>query len=290
MQTSAVPAQPKIAAVPLTTMNASAPRRRKVPRPAIKALGPLARHFWRRRQPQQLFDEKGLIPPVTFDRVSGKFPPMKAWIYIYAIVFAAGMLTALADETKTNTHTGETMSIPANTNEVAVPPPMTATSAPAPVVAHKVKPPVVVPLMQTSAVPAQPNITAAPLTTTNAITPPPMTATSAPAPAVASEARPSNEVSLMQTGAVPAQSNIIAGPPSESSGIGRSGVLAISVAFLAVAGGLTVFLLRRQRTADHASLITRAMNEDKDTGKHEDKQEDKREDKREDKKFPPPMT
>jgi len=240
----------------------------------------LARHFWRRRrQPQQLFDEKGLIPPVTFDRVSGKFPPMKAWIYIYAIVFAAGMLTALADETKTNTQTGETMSIPANTNEVAVPPPMTATSAPAPVVAHKVKPPVVVPLMQTSAVPAQPNITAAPLTTTNVITPPLMI-TSTSAPAV------TGEVSLMQTNAVPAESNITAAPPPESSGIGRKGVLAISVAFLAVVGGLTVFVLRRQRTADHASLITRAMSEDKDTGKHEDKHEDKQEDK----KFPPPMT
>ena len=97
----------------------------------------MARHFWRRRrQPQQLFDEKGLIPPVTFDRVSGKFPPMKAWIYIYAIVFASGMVTVLADET--NTQTGATMSIPANTNEVAVPPPMTATSAPAPAVVRKV--------------------------------------------------------------------------------------------------------------------------------------------------------
>jgi len=212
---------------------------------------------------------------------------MKAWIYIYAIVFAAGMVTVLADET--NTQTGETMSIPANTNEVAVPPPMTATSAPAPAVAHKVKPPVVVPLMQTSVVPAQPNITAAPLTTTNAITLPPMT-TSTSAPAVAGEVRPPEDVSLMQTGAVPAQSKITAAPPSESSGIGRSGVLAISVAFLAVVGGLAVFMLRRARKADHASLITRAMNEDKDTGKHEEKHEDKREDKKETKKFPPPMT
>ena len=53
---------------------------------------------------------------------------MKARIYIYAIVFAAGMLTAPADETKTNTQTGATTSLPANTNQVAVPPPMTATS------------------------------------------------------------------------------------------------------------------------------------------------------------------
>jgi len=214
---------------------------------------------------------------VTFDRVSGKFPPMKAWIYIYAIVFASGMVTVLADET--NTQTGATMSIPANTNEVAVPAPMTATSAPAPAVVHKVKPPVVVPLTQTSAVPAQSNITAAPLTTTNAITPPPMI-TSTSTPAV------TGEVSLMQTNAVPAESNITAAPPPESSGIGRKGVLAISVAFLAVVGGLTVFVLRRSRTADHASLITRAMNENKD----EDKHEDKREDKKETKKFPPPLT
>jgi hypothetical protein len=208
---------------------------------------------------------------------------MKAWIYVCAIVFAAGMVTALADEPNTNTQTGATMSIPANTNEVAVPLPMTATSAPAPAVAHKVKPPVVVPLTQTSAVPAQPNITAASLTTTNAITPPPIT-TSTSAPAVA------GDMSLMETGAVPAQSNITAAPPPESSGISRKGVLAISVAFLAVVGGLTVFMLRRSRNADHASLITRAMNEnkdeDKDTGKHEENHEDKKEAK----KFPPPMT
>src|ERR1035437_6351229 len=149
------------------------PRRLKVPRPGIKVLWPLARHVWRRRvvwrfscsaapedrrrQPHRLFDEKGLIPPVTFDRVSGKFPPMKAWIYIYAIVFAAGMLTALADETKTNTQTGETMSIPANTNEVAVPPPMTATSAPAPAVAGEVRLPDDASLIQTTAVPGHSN-------------------------------------------------------------------------------------------------------------------------------------
>jgi hypothetical protein len=163
---------------------------------------------------------------------------------------------------------------PALTN----PPPMT-TSAPAPAVTNEVS------LMQTSAVPAQPNITAAPLTTTNAITPPPMT-TSTSAPAVAAEVRPPDNVSLMQTGAVPAQSNITAAPPPESSGTGRKGILAISVAFLAVVGGLTVFMLRRSRKADHASLITRAMNEDKDTGKHEEKRENKKEDKR----FPPPMT
>src|ERR1035438_2757952 len=190
---------------------------------------------------------------------------MKAWIYICAIVFAAGMVVALADETNTTTQTGAITNIPANTNEVAVPPPMTATPTPAPMVAHKVKPPVVVPLTQTSAAPAQSNVTTAPLTTTNAINPPPMTVTSTPAPPVAGEVSPPDNVSLMETSAVPAQPDITAAPPSESSGTGRKGVLAISVAFLAGVGGLTVFMLRRPRKANHASLITRAMNEDKDT-------------------------
>ena len=212
---------------------------------------------------------------------------MKTRIYICAVVFAAGMLTALADEAKTNTQAGATTSIPANTNQVAVSPPMTTTSAPAPAVAHKGKSPVVVPLTQTSAVPAQSNIAAALLTTTNAITPPPMTtSTSAPTG--------TDEVLLTQTSAVPAESNITAAPPPESSEIGWKGALAISVAILAVAGGLAVFMLRRVGKADHASLITRAMSEHKDEHKDEDKHEEKpgekREDKKETKKFPPPMT
>jgi peptidyl-prolyl cis-trans isomerase B (cyclophilin B) len=45
---------------------------------------------------------------------------MKTWIYTFAIVFAVGMVTALADETKTNTQTKATMSTPTNINEVAV--------------------------------------------------------------------------------------------------------------------------------------------------------------------------
>src|ERR1035437_599050 len=45
---------------------------------------------------------------------------MKTWIYTFAIVLVAGLVTALADETKTNTPTTATMSTPANTNEVAV--------------------------------------------------------------------------------------------------------------------------------------------------------------------------
>lgn len=76
--------------------------------------------------------------------------------------------------------------------------------------------------------------------------------------------------------------------------MGWKGTLAISVAILAVAGGLAVFMLRRPGKTDHASLITRAMNEHKDKhkdeDKHEEKPEEKREDKKEAKKFPPPMT
>jgi len=209
---------------------------------------------------------------VTFDRRSGKFPLMKARIYIYAIVFAAGMLTALADEPKTNTQTGATTSIPANTNEVAVPPTITATSTPAPAVVRKVKPSAVVPL-----------------TTTNAITPPPMT-TSTSAPALTGEVKPPEDESLMETSAVPVQSNIPAAPPPESSEISWKGALAIGVAILAVAGGLVIFMLRRLGKTDHASLITRAMGEHKDEDKHEDKPEEKREPKKETQKFPPPMT
>jgi hypothetical protein len=218
---------------------------------------------------------------------------MKARIYIYAIVLAAGILTALADEPKTNTPTGATTSIPASTNEVAVPPTITATSAPAPAIVHKVKPPAVVPLTQASTVPAPSNSAATHLTMTNAIIPPPMT-TSTSAPAVTGEAKPPGNESLTETSAVPVQSNITAAPPAESSGIGWQGTLAISVAILAVAGGLAVFMLRRSGKADHASLITRAMgehkDEHKDEDKHEDKPEEKREPKKETQKFPPPMT
>jgi len=45
---------------------------------------------------------------------------MKTSSLIFATVLVAGLVTALADETKTNTPTNATMSTPANTNEVAV--------------------------------------------------------------------------------------------------------------------------------------------------------------------------
>jgi hypothetical protein len=213
---------------------------------------------------------------VTFGRRSEKFPSMKAWIYIYTIIFAAGMVTALADETKTNTQTGATTSTP-NTNEVAVPPPMAAPPAPAPAVTNEVKPPAIMPLMQTSAVPVQSNITTATQTLTKVVTPLSMTATPPPAPAVTNEMKPPVGAPLEQTGAVPAQPEITkepltptnaTAPPPESSGIGHAGVWAGGVA-LAVVGGLAVFMWRRSHAASQGSLITSAMNENQKS--HEDK-------------------
>jgi hypothetical protein len=219
---------------------------------------------------------------VTFGRGSGKFPSMKAWINIYAIVLAAGTLTVLAQEAKTNAPAAATTGIPAATNLVAVPTATAATSAPAPAVVHKVKPPPVVPLTTTSSIPAQSNIiVASPTASTSA-------------PPVTSEAKAPEEESLTTTDAVPAQPGVPAALPLESSGMGWKNVLAIIVAILAVAGGLAAFMLNRSRNADHASLITRAMSEAKDEEKHEDKHEDKPEEKQGDttvtRKFPPPMT
>jgi hypothetical protein len=54
----------------------------------------------------------------------------------------------------------------------------------------------------------------------------------------------------------PAQTN--AAVP-EDSGFGSGGALAVGGVFLVVAGGLTVFMLRRLRKNSHASLITRSM-------------------------------
>ena len=209
---------------------------------------------------------------MTFGRGSEKFPFMKAWIYIYSIVFAAGMVTALADETKTNTQTDATTSTP-NTNKVAVPPPMAA-----PAVTNEVKPPAVVPLMQTSIVPVQSNITAAPQMPTKAVVPLPMTATSAPAPAVTNEMKPPAVAPLEQTSAVPAQTEITnepltptnaAAPPPESSGIGHKGVWAMGVVILVLVVGLVISMWRRSHATSQGSLITSAMNENQKS--HEDK-------------------
>ena len=165
---------------------------------------------------------------------------MKAWIYIYTIVLAAGMVTALADETKTNTQTGATTSTPQH-QRVAVPPPM-----PAPRSDQRVKPPAVVPLMQTSAVPVQSNITL-PTDTDECHYPIAHDRTSAPAPAVTNEMKPPAVAHWNKPAPFPLKPNITkpatptnaAAPPPESSGIGHKGVWAGGVVILA--GGLWRF-------------------------------------------------
>jgi len=86
--------------------------------------------------------------------------------------------------------------------------------------------------------------------------PPPLVITATPAPVVTNQVKPPDEVLLMQTGAVPAQLKIAAAPltttnaiapPSDTIEISRKSAFAIGVAFLAMAGGLAVFILRRAR-------------------------------------------
>jgi hypothetical protein len=94
------------------------------------------------------------------------------------------------------------------------------------------------------------------------VTSPPASTIATPAPTVTNEVKTPEAGPLVQTSAIPAQSNIPANipaaplvpapaamPPPESSRIGRNDALfagvAIGVAFLA--GGLVVFLLRRNR-------------------------------------------
>jgi hypothetical protein len=55
-----------------------------------------------------------------------------------------------------------------------------------------------------------------------------------------------------------AQTNTVALTP-EDSGLGSGGALAVGGAFLVVAGGLAVFMLRRSRKNSHTSLITRSI-------------------------------
>jgi hypothetical protein len=219
--------------------------------------------------------KKDLIPPVTFGRESEKFPSMKVRIYICTVVLAFGMVTALAQETKTDTQTSTTASAP-NASEVAAP-----TPAPAPAVANEVKPPAVAPLVQTSAVPAQHNITPAPLKPTKAVAPAPITATSAPAPAVVKEEKPA-VAPPEETNAVPARPEVTTEPvtptnavasKTESSGTGHKGILAGGVVVLVV--GLAILMWWRSHTASRGSLISSALTEDQKT--------------REDKSAPPPM-
>jgi hypothetical protein len=90
------------------------------------------------------------------------------------------------------------------------PPPVTITPVPEPVVTNEVSPPIAVPLMETSAVPAQSNVITTPLTATNAIAAP-------------------------------------IAPPPESPPAGHNGALAVGAAFLAAVSALAGFMFRRSR-------------------------------------------
>ena len=88
--------------------------------------------------------------------------------------------------------------------------------------------------------------------------PPPMTGTSTPAPVVSHEVKPPDDASLVRTSGVPDQLKIntallpgtnAISPPSEGSRTSRKGILALGMAFLAVAGGLIGFMIGRIRSA-----------------------------------------
>jgi hypothetical protein len=191
---------------------------------------------------------------------------MKAWIYIGAFLLAAGMLTAVADETNTE---AEAITNPPNTNAAVVAPPVAA-----PAVTNAVKPPVITLRVQTNAVPVQTNITAAPRIPAMTVAPIPLTATSAPAPVAPIE----------ETNAVPALSEATnepppptnaAAPPPESSGAGHTDIWVGGAVVLALAAGLAIFIWGRSNTASQGSLITSAMNENQKSN--------------EDKNAPPPL-
>jgi hypothetical protein len=64
-----------------------------------------------------------------------------------------------------------------------------------------------------------------------------------------------------ETNAVPIAQKISTALPPDDSGLSSGGALAVGGVFLAVAGGLTFYMLRRSRKTGHASLITRSMRE-----------------------------
>jgi hypothetical protein len=97
--------------------------------------------------------------------------------------------------------------------------------------------------------------------------PPPKIVTNAPAPTERTNVvstPPTNSVvptsNIARTNII-AQMNRTAAPPPENSGMDSNGALAIGATLLAVAGTLTILILRRARRSDHSSLITRSMNE-----------------------------
>jgi len=230
---------------------------------------------------------------------------MQSRIYLLVIVFAAGMVAAMAEETKTNAAPG--------VGGVAVPPPVAAPSPAVPAAANGAKTPAAGTLTPTSPVPIQPKITATPRMSssegaatgdTRIVTNPPP-----PASAVTEMAKPPGDISSTPTSTVPAEAdvpvavpatNVVALPP-EISGIDRKSTLLIGGAILVVAGGLAIFMWRRARVVSHGSLISSALNlvqsDDKTDDRAEEKAGEKSEagtevigkPKAEEKKFPPPM-
>ena len=230
---------------------------------------------------------------MTFGRRSGKFPFMKARIYILVIVFAAGMVAALAQETKTNAAPGAGV----------VPPPVAVPATSAPAAVKEVKPPAAGTSTPTSPIPVQPKTATTPRmsspesTATGhkemATNPPPV------APATAEDARPLDE-GPTPTNAASAETEVNpaavpnAGTPSpETSGIDLKTTLLIGGAILVVAGGLAGFMWRRANLVSHGSLISSALSltkyDDKTDDKVEEKPAEEPEAKKEEKKFPPPM-
>jgi hypothetical protein len=249
-----------------------------------------------------------MIPPVTFGRGSGKFPFMKARIYLLLTVLAAGMVTASAQETKTN-------AVPA-AGEVAAPPAVTVPATSAPAVAKEPKSTAGGALTPASPAPAQPKTSTTPRMSSaeNIGSGHKDMGTNPPSPVgpVTEEAKPPADASLTPTGAVPAEAEAAPGPspnpaspPAEGSGLDRKTALLIGGAILLVAGGLAFFMWRRANMVSHGSLITSAMHVTRYDDKNDDKVEDKTgetseagtevmdkpetEAKPEEKKFPPPM-
>ena len=231
---------------------------------------------------------------------------MKARVYLLVVVFAASLVTAWAQEAKTN-------AVPAAGEAVA--PPVTAapaTSAPAAV--KEAKPSAVGTSTPASSIPGQPKIATTPRMSTSEGTgtghkeiltnPPP------PAVPATEGVKPSDDLSMTPTSAAPVEAEVTpasppepAAPPPEGAGLDRKTALLIGGAIVLVAGGLAFWMWRRANIVSHGSLISSALNLVKYDEKTEDRTEDKNEEKPgekseagtevigkpEEKKFPPPM-
>ncbi|HTY88786.1 MAG TPA: hypothetical protein VMB80_15060 [Candidatus Acidoferrum sp.] len=217
---------------------------------------------------------------------------MKTWIYICAMLLAAGVMTVPAQNTPAN---------PGNTNEAAAPP---AAPAPAPT-------PAAVP-GQAPAAPAAPKVAAplraaipAPPASESPVTTHKAAATNVPPPTAAAESKSPEAEPPPPTNMAPAEGESPnAAPPTpapaeESSGISHWTAVLVGAAILLAGGALGFFIYNRSGVVPHGSLITSALNELKKNPPGEDKDEDKiseppapksEEKKKLEIKFPPPMT